>query len=104
MDGIGGPDYGLTGIWRCDNQLWTMTQSLMESFSGFIQNEVYAKIEGKIVDDDVVLFTIKWLAGSNKSGQVARCKGAYSEDLLNMHVRYKTNRGTRGNWELTKTA
>jgi len=105
MHGIDEPeDIGLTGIWRCDGQLWTMSQNFMESFSGFIQNESYAQIEGRIVDDDIVLFTIKWLIGSDKPGQVARCKGAYSHDMVNLYVKYKTNTAKRGHWKLTKTA
>merc|ERR1719192_3120869 len=50
------------------------------------------------------MFKIKWLNGSDKPGKYAKCKGAYSDDMLDMRVRYKTNTGERGVWELSKTS
>jgi len=100
----GSEDIGLTGVWRCQGQLWTMTQNFMESFSGFIQNEYYAHIDGRIIDEDIILFTIKWLVGSDRPGQVARVKGTYSHNMTTMYVKYKTNTAKRGHWKLTKTA
>jgi len=104
MEGNTSPDMGLTGIWRCGNQLWTLTQSTPESFHGFIQNENFAIIKGFIEDDDLMVFTVKWQPSSDKPGQVAKCKAAYSKDVIDLRIRYKTNKGKSGVWEVAKTA
>lgn len=104
MEGNMSPDIGLTGIWRCGNQMWTLTQSTPESFHGFIQNENFAIIKGFIEDDDLMVFTVKWQPSSDKPGQVAKCKAAYSKDVIDLRVRYKTNKGKSGVWEVAKTA
>jgi len=97
------PELGLTGIWRCDNQLWTLTQSTAESFHGFVQNENTAKIKGTIEDGDLMIFSVKWQPTSEKPGLVANCKSSYSNDMTDFRVRYKTNRGVSGIWEVSKT-
>merc|ERR550534_1815688 len=87
------PELGLTGIWRCDNQMWTLTQSTAESFHGFIQNEKCALINGVIEDGDLMVFTVKWQNSSDSPGRIAKCKSAYSNDMVDLRVRYKTNSG-----------
>jgi len=104
MEGNSSPDLGLTGIWRCGNQMWTLTQSTPENFHGFIQNENFAKLKGFIEDDDLMVFTVKWQPSSDKPGQIAKCRAAYSKDVLDLRIRYKTNKGKSGVWEIAKTA
>jgi len=103
-DEEGAQPWGLNGQWRCDSQLWTLQQNYVDMFSGYIQNENYALIEGTVNDDEIMNFSVHWQSVSEKPGLVARCKGAYSEDMLDIRVRYKTNTGESGIWELTKAA
>jgi len=93
---------GINGIWFHGNEFWTLEHELGEQrFTGYVQSDCPGLIEGVVVNDSAIKFSIRWKKSKGIKHGVANCTGAISSDSMKMRVRYRMNREC-GIWELLK--